>query len=206
MNYQPNDQITTQRAHRLAHVETTRAALAAAIDVVALTAHERADLLLMREEEKIARDVYLQLHDRWGLRPFGNISGSEQAHMDMILLLQERHGLSDPAEGLPIGRFNDPVLQNMHDDLLSRGLQSQAEAVRVGLLIEELDIFDLQVAASRTEKPEIRAVYSDLERGSRNHLRAFYRWMHRLGTHYTPVHLTAGMFAAIANAPHESCH
>jgi len=194
-----------QRAHGLAHVETTRAALAA-IDFVALTPHEREDLLLMREEEKIARDVYLQLHDRWRLRPFDNISGSEQAHMDMILLLLERHGLPDPAHGLPIGSSNDPALQTMHDDLLARGLQSEAEAIRVGLLIEELDIFELQLAASRTEKPEILAVYADLKRGSRNHLRAFHRWMHRLGTTYTPVHLTAAAFAAIAGGTHESFH
>ncbi|MGC9269922.1 DUF2202 domain-containing protein [Acidiphilium sp.] len=205
MNHQPTEPPMAQRAHRLAHVEQTRVALAA-VDSGALTEHERADLLLMREEEKIARDVYLQLYDRWGLRPFGNISGSEQAHMDMILLLLERHGLPDPAQGLAIGKFNDPALQALHDDLLARGLQSQAEAVRIGLLVEELDIFDLRVAASRTEKPEILAVYADLERGSRNHLRAFHRWMHQLGTHYTPVHLSIADFEAIAASAHESCH
>ncbi|MDD2878072.1 MAG: DUF2202 domain-containing protein [Acidiphilium sp.] len=205
MNHQTNEPPMSQRAHRLAHVAQTRAALAA-IESGTLTEHERADLLRMREEEKVARDVYLQLYDRWGIRPFGNISGSEQAHMDMILLLLERYGLPDPAQGLAIGRFNDPALQSLHDDLLARGRQSQAEAVRVGLLVEELDIFDLRVAASRTGKPEILAVYADLERGSRNHLRAFHRWMRQLGTSYTPTHLSAGDFDTIARAAHESCH
>ena len=37
---------------------------------------ERADLLFMLEEAKLARDVYRALDDLWGLRVFRNISGA----------------------------------------------------------------------------------------------------------------------------------
>lgn len=191
-------------AHRVEHIARMRADIAATRPV-ALTAEERDDLLLMREEEKIARDVYLRLYEHWGMRPFDNISGAEQAHMDAILALLEHHRLPDPAQGLGVGRFRRTDLQDLHDGLVQQGLQSQADAVRVGLLIEELDIADLQKAARRTDKPEILAVYAELERGSRNHLRAFYRWMLKLGIDYQPRHLSAAEFERTALSAHESC-
>ena len=41
----------------------------------------------MREEEKLARDVYLTLYDIWGTPAFNNIASSEQTHMDAVLML-----------------------------------------------------------------------------------------------------------------------
>ena len=43
---------------------------------------EKTNLRLMREEEKLARDVYLYAHDLYGTQIFSNISNSEQIHMD----------------------------------------------------------------------------------------------------------------------------
>jgi hypothetical protein len=170
-----------------------------------LSTNEQADLLLMREEEKIARDIYLRLFERWGIAPFGNISGSEQVHMDAILALLTHHGLPDPAAGLGVGQFHAPALQALHDELLAKGLQSPQDAVAVGLHIEELDIADLQSVASHTTQASLLTVYAELERGSRNHLRAFFRWAQRLGIIYTPQHLNALRFAEMAQSPHEMC-
>ncbi|WP_081857834.1 DUF2202 domain-containing protein [Thiomonas sp. FB-Cd] len=191
-------------AHRFGHIAQIRADIAAS-PRAPLTPEERDDLLLMREEEKVARDVYIRLLERWDIRPFGNISGAEQVHMDAILALLEHHGLPDPAQGLVVGRFHRTDLQDLYDQLIEQGLRSQADAVRVGLLIEELDIADLQKAARRTNKPEIRAVYAELERGSRNHLRAFYHWKQMLGIDYAPQHLPATEFERTALSAHESC-
>lgn len=191
-------------AHRVEHIAQIRADIAAH-QPGALTAEERRDLLLMREEEKIARDVYLRLYEQWGIRPFDNISGAEQAHMDAILALLEHHGLPDPASGLAVGRFHGGELQALHDELVREGLRSREDAIRVGLLIEELDIADLQKAARRTDKPEILGVYAELERGSRNHLRAFYRWKQALGIDYRTAHLPQDEFERIALSAHEDC-
>jgi hypothetical protein len=191
-------------AHRVKHIAQIRADIAAH-QSGALTAEERSDLLLMREEEKIARDVYLRLYEQWGMRPFDNISGAEQAHMDAILALLEHHGLPDPASGLAVGRFHSAELQALHDQLVHEGLRSQEDAIRVGLLIEELDIDDLQKAARRTDKAEILAVYAELERGSRNHLRAFYRWKQGLGIDYRAAHLPQDEFERIGLSAHEDC-
>ncbi|MDA8382048.1 MAG: DUF2202 domain-containing protein [Betaproteobacteria bacterium] len=193
-----------REAHRERHLAALRAGLAASAPGP-LTHDERDDLLTMREEEKVARDVYLRLFDRWGLRPFENIGASEQGHMDAILVLLDHHGVPDPAQGLGVGRFRSPEMQALHDRLVQEGLQAQGTAVRTGLVIEELDIADLRAAAGRTRRPEILAVYAELERGSRNHLRAFYRWMRRLGIQYAPTHLTEREFHSIATSEHERC-
>lgn len=204
-DYDPWASESERDTHRIEHVARMRA------DIVRspreqLTAAEREGLLLMREEEKIARDVYIALGKRWGnIRPFQNISGSEQAHMDAILALLQHYGLPDPAAGLALGKFHNPELQRLHDYLVAQGLRSQEEAIRVGLLIEELDIDDLQKAAQQTDKAAILGVYAELERGSRNHLRAFYRWKERLGISYQPKHLAPEIFQRTALSPHENC-
>lgn len=198
------DEMPDRSAHRVQHVAEMRSQIAAS-PRTPLSVAEQEGLLLMREEEKIARDVYIRLYERWGIRPFGNISGSEQAHMDAMLALLEHFGLPDPAHGLAVGQFRNPELQRLYDTLVEQGLRSPDEAIRVGLLIEELDIDDLQKAARRSKQEAIRRVYDELERGSRNHLRAFYRWKSQLGVSYAPKYLSPDVFTATALSPHEDC-
>lgn len=162
-------------------------------------------MLTLREEEKLARDVYATLAARWHLQPHENIVGAEQAHMDMVLAALEHQGLPDPVQGLPVGRFASAPMQALHDRLCDQGLQSPQAAVAVGLQVEELDIADLRAAAARTASGRLRELYAELERGSRNHLRAFFRWQQRLGGSYAPCHLPAEEFWAIAESPKEAC-
>ncbi|MEN8254688.1 MAG: DUF2202 domain-containing protein [Verrucomicrobiota bacterium] len=138
-----------------------------------LTAAEANDLLFMREEEKLARDVYVTFYAKWNARVFNNISQSEQRHMDAILGLLNTYGLDDPALGA--GEFSDTELQTLHDNLVADGLQFKLDALMVGALIEEVDIEDIVEAMKRTDKSDILAVYGNLLAGSENHLNAFVR-------------------------------
>jgi hypothetical protein len=147
---------------------------ASAENVVALSAEEEADLLLMREEEKLARDVYLTLYEAHGLRVFRNISWSEQRHMNAVLSLLEKYGIEDPASS-EVGVFNNPELQELYNTLTESGLTSASDALKVGALIEEVDIDDLLVAMNRTQNEDILRIYNHLNSGSENHLRAFVR-------------------------------
>ena len=151
------------------------AAAAEVSAAVPLSAAEKADLLYMREEEKLARDVYTAFYARYSLRVFSNIAASEQAHMDAIGRLLTRYGLADPTAGKAPGVFTNPDLQALYNDLIARGNQSLAEALRVGVLIEETDIADLQASLAHTTRADLRLVYTNLLRGSRNHLAAFTR-------------------------------
>jgi hypothetical protein len=173
---------------------------------VAPTAEEAADMLFMREEEKLARDVYLTLYDAWRLAPFANISVSEQKHMNAMLLLLRKYRLPDPAVGNAIGEFTDRELQKLYDKLVADGMRSAEEALQVGGLIEEVDMEDIQSAIDRSTQSDIDAVYEKLMCGSRNHLRAFARTYTALtGMPYEAQLLDQAVVDAILVAPREHC-
>jgi hypothetical protein len=132
-----------------------------------------ADLAYMREEEKLARDVYNELAQKWGTPQFSNIARSEQRHTDAIAALLGRYGVADPAANKAAGTYADPALQKLHDDLVARGSKSLTEALAVGKLIEQTDIADLDKRIARTTQSDVVAVYKNLRTGSEHHLSAF---------------------------------
>ena len=163
----------------------------------ALTADEAAGLIFMRDEEKLARDVYLTLGQSYDLPVFRNISSSEQRHMDAVLRLLDLYGLEDPVAGLEVGQLHHPQLQALHDDLIASGQQSLEAALRAGALIEETDIEDLRSRNADTNEDAIHVVYDNLERGSHNHLRAFTWQLERIGAIYQPQLLSQSDYDAI---------
>jgi hypothetical protein len=140
-----------------------------------ISAGEREDLLLLREEEKVARDVYRMMYQRWGVRVFDNISNSETSHMTAILTLLNRYGIADPVGINDVGVFANQQLQESYNQLLARGNASLAEAFRVGVAIEVTDIVDLEMALDRADKRDIDRVYTNLLTASEKHLSAFSR-------------------------------
>jgi hypothetical protein len=166
-----------------------------------LSADEVRALRFMREEEKLARDVYLLNVD--ALQVFANIRGSEERHMDAMLTLLQAYGIEDPIADRTPGRFLDPDLQELYDALAARSSQSLEEALRVGAEIEEIDIRDLQQAIAQTQREDIAAVYANLQRASRNHLRAFTRNLAMRGIEYAPQHLSAEAYQQILDSPRE---
>lgn len=170
-----------------------------------LTEAEIAGLLYMREEEKLARDVYLALYAEWGLPLFQNIARSEQTHTDAVKGLLDRFGLADPADGTAAGEFTNPDLQALYEDLVALGAQSLSDALKVGATIEDLDIFDLQNNLAEVENVYIRRVYENLTKGSRNHLRAFVSTLGRqTGESYQPQYLSEDEFASIVESGRET--
>ncbi|MEX2469845.1 MAG: DUF2202 domain-containing protein [Pseudohongiellaceae bacterium] len=138
-----------------------------------LSLTEQEQLQYLREEEKLARDVYIALYSSSGLSIFANIAQSEQRHMDAVLSLLENYGLADPAAGNAEGVFTNAELQSLYDQSLAQGTVSATAALEVGVLIEETDIADLEEAIAATDNSAIIRVYSNLLKGSRNHLSAF---------------------------------
>lgn len=177
---------------------TGAGAQAAPGDSGALTAAEADGLRLMREEEKLARDVYRALGERWNLRVFDRIASSEQRHMDAVATLMSRYGVEDPAAGHPAGDFADPEFQALYTDLVNQGSESPAAALKVGGLVEEIDLVDLQSLLEQTDRADVRAVYENLSRGTRNHLRAFARQVEaQTGGEYEPQKLDVAAYAEI---------
>ena len=147
-----------------------------------LSSVETASLVYMVNEEKLAHDLYVELGDAWDLKVFENISSAEQRHMDAVRSLLDAYGTDDPTAGLAAGEFSDPALQDLYDTLLEEGRESSTQALAVGALVEETDIEDLRDRA--TDSDAIATVFSSLESGSENHLRAFVMNLDRAGVDY----------------------
>lgn len=168
---------------------------------VDLSEEEIAGLLYMREEEKLAHDVYVALYEQWGLPIFDNIAASEQTHTEAALRLLDHYGLADPAAGRGEGEFADPTLQGLYDRLVAQGSASLEEALRVGAAIEEIDILDLETHLAQTERSDMRQVYENLLKGSSNHLRSFARTLgQQTGETYAPQYLDQEAYDAIISS------
>lgn len=140
---------------------------------VQLTEAEENYILYMREEEKLARDVYLALYEVWGAEIFANISESEQRHMDALQTLITRYGLVDPVVDDTLGTFTNPDFGLLYDQFVTDGSESLETALGCGAYIEELDIADLEAALGETSTRSVRRVFENLLNGSYNHLSAF---------------------------------
>jgi hypothetical protein len=166
-----------------------------------LSAGEEAGLMLMYEEEKLARDVYTVLYEKWGLRIFNNIARSEQTHIDAIKQLLQRYGLSTYIPGP--GEFTNYELSALYDELTQKGTESVVNALIVGATIEDLDIADLARLISETDNADIKVVYNNLQKGSRNHLRSFYSQLERYGGSYSPTYISLDLFERIISTDNE---
>jgi hypothetical protein len=152
-----------------------------------LSQEEIDGLLFMREEEKLARDTYIRLYDLFGLRNFSNISKSEQAHMDAILYLLNKYEIEDPVGDNEIGVFKNEELQQLFNELMEMGHDSKIDALKVGALIEETDIIDIQYELDNTvDNQDISFVYGNLIRASGFHLKSFVAVLGFNGVQYEP--------------------
>ena len=167
-----------------------------------LDAGEEEHLIFMREEEKLARDVYLTLGDMYPTATvFLNISDSEQRHTDKMLDMIVLFGLDDPnpwTNDLPdsIGVFTGDAygeyFAGKFEFLTGWGSQGLLDALYVGAYIEELDMLDINECPKvivetdngvgegecgllyTDERPLINS-YDNLLEGSKDHLRAYVR-------------------------------
>jgi len=170
----------------------------AAIPASEVSDAEAESLVYMFEEEKLAHDVYITLNEAWDLATFQNIASSEQMHMDAIQALLDRYGLQTSSN--PVGIFTNPELQTLYQELVTRGNQSLAEAIKVGGAIEEIDILDLQTRLAETDNADIQQVYSSLLNGSINHLQAYASALVRqTGETYQPQYMNIEAYQAISS-------
>ena len=169
----------------------------------AISEAERLSLIHMREEEKLARDVYSTLYNKHGLLIFNNISNSEQTHTNAILQLMVKYSITDPVGENSIGVFTDTGLQSLYNSLITAGMVSNLEAYKVGATIEDLDLNDLKNDLLKVDNQDITLVYQMLSKGSRNHMRNFYSNLKSLGYTYVPQFITQAELDAIVNSAME---
>ncbi len=168
-----------------------------------LNTSEENGLVFMREEEKLARDVYIVLFEKWDTKIFNNISKAEQKHMDALKLLLDRYSLEDPITNDEVGVFVNEELQHLYNSLIETGNKSLIDALHVGAAIEEIDILDLIKFTNLIDNEDIKFVYDNLNRGSRNHLRSFVKNLNNQGVDYEAHYMTQEDFLEIINSDME---
>jgi hypothetical protein len=157
---------------------------------------ESTHLAFMREEEKLAHDVYVTLGERYSeANVFALINESEQTHTDAVKDLLDKYNLSDPSTDSTIGVFTGAewgwYFTEKYSSLTASGEDSLLSALYVGALIEELDMHDIlfcpevivetradvedqyQCGDVYTDEKAIHKVYQNLLNGSALHLKAF---------------------------------
>ena len=136
-------------------------------------------LQFMREEEKLAHDVYALFDGIYGgdTNTFGKIMVSEQRHTDAVKTLLQKYGVDDPAADTAPGVFANADLQVLYDTLVANGSgpgADLADALKVGVAIERKDMTDIVEAIELSlAYKDIVQVYSNLLAGSENHLAGF---------------------------------
>lgn len=141
------------------------------------TAAEIQWLKFMREEEKLARDVYQFLYKKWQLAVFDRIAASEEQHFQTVGALLVRYKIEDPVTADTSGVFTDQRLAAMYAELTAKGAASMKDALEVGVMIEKADIDDLSKAVLETAKWDMKRVYANLSAASFSHLDAFESYL-----------------------------
>lgn len=138
-----------------------------------LTTAQKADLVHMIEEEKLAHDVYVTLAAKYpSVWQFNRIQGSETQHQAALRSIGSRYGVTDPSSGEAVGEFNSAAFRTLFADLISQ-TKDATSALAVGVAVEKLDIADLTSALSGLDAPDLQQVYTNLRSASQHHLYAF---------------------------------
>jgi len=141
---------------------------------VTLTTAQKAALMFMYQEEKVARDVYITLGKQYPTaKTFANIAVSEQTHTDSVekLCIKYKVDISKVNEST-VGVFVLPELQSLYDTLVVQGSTSLTAGLNVGVAIENKDIADIMKYADGMPS-DVKNTFTNLLNGSYNHLAAF---------------------------------
>ena len=157
---------------------------------------ELTHLIFMREEEKLARDVYTKLGSMYPDSViFGNIDDSEQRHTTAVKNMIEKYGYEDPNTNDNIGVYTGEdygwYFTEKYNLLVERASISELEALYVGAFIEELDMMDIKQCPQvivdadnginevnecgrvSTDNSDIANLYDSLLEGSDSHLEGY---------------------------------
>ena len=182
------------------HRGGSRSTSAAIISSAPVGTSTAIDFVTLWEEEKLARDVYVQLAASTNLPVFSNIAQSENRHMMAVSQLVAASGINPSTLQDVPGVFANATYQQLYQSLVATGKAGLVDALLVGAKIEEMDIADLQRMISGSSDAGVRQVLNHLLQASGNHLRAFTSQLSMAGVDYSPQILSAATYQQIINA------
>lgn len=150
----------------------------------------RQGLLLMREEEKLAKDVYAYFASLYSVPAFTNITASETKHMSSVKTLLDKYNITDPVKDDTIWVFTNPLFTMLYNELTTKGTTSLTEALKIWIQIEELDITDIDKLLSQVPTDsDFALVYNNLRSWSIRHLTSFINNLEKQWETYVSIYL-----------------
>ena len=159
-------------------------------------------LSYMGNEERLAYDVYNRLYTEFGIKQFTNIATkSEYKHITAVQELVRKYKIDDsiaftnvdlptlgymntPIKTMQAGTYDIAKIQKLYDDLTTQGSSSEVEALKVGCIIEVVDVTDLDAyiqVAEDSDAQDVVDVFNFLRNGSYNHYWAFDKGLKNRG-------------------------
>ena len=158
-------------------------------------------LIKMNEEEKMSYDLYSEFYQRWQLDVFDNVRESEFIHVQRIQELMDKYNITYSGSNTNIekGKYSDKELQKLYDDYTVKGCISDICALNTAALMEEHDVIDLRERIKNQSDEYVIKVFTQLEKATENHLKAFVKNLKQAGVEYTPQVLSQNDYDAIVN-------
>ncbi len=163
-----------------------------------LTDEQKYTIAFMWNEEKLAKDLYVELNLIYPTQQLENIgTRSEPMHQALVEDLVKRYDLNitnlvdykenyseEELRAFAPGEFGVQEIQDLYDTLYAEGEQSQQAALEVGCKVEVSDVEDLleEIAiAEEVDAQDLIAVWNVLLSGSYNHYWAFDTGLKNMG-------------------------
>ncbi len=163
-----------------------------------LTDAQKYTIAYMWNEEKLAKDLYIELNLIYPTQQLENIgTRSEPMHQALVEDLVERYDLNitnlvdykenyseEELRAFASGEFGVQEIQDLYDTLYAEGKASQQAALEVGCKVEVTDVEDLleEIAiAEEVDAQDLIAVWNVLLSGSYNHYWAFDTGLKNMG-------------------------
>ncbi len=92
--------------------------------------------------------------------------------------------INTPIEEMDAGTYDIAAIQTLYDDLVAQGSTSEIDALKVGCIIEVVDVNDLNrdiALAESEDATDIVTVFSFLRDGSYNHYWSFDKGLKNKG-------------------------
>jgi hypothetical protein len=188
------------------YTDVDLAALEAALDDLPmgqLSESEAEAIYYLREVEKLARDVFLVLDERWDVEGLRCVAEGEDTHTEAIKALIDRYRLWDPSSVTWDGYYNNEELLALYRQFKRQGERSLVDAIKVGVMVEEISILDLREYRAETDDEDLQMVYENLLRASRNHLRVFCALLQQQRETCENKYLSLTLFDQIVSTPPE---
>ncbi len=160
-----------------------------------LTEEEKSSVQSMMEYEKMVRDVYAIMYEKWQTQAFENLGKKASAAMAAIKLLLDRYNLENPVkDATKVGDFKNVTLQKMLNAMVSKGDKSLKDALEACAEAEEMNMAKIENALKTCDSADLKLVYETLLNETIQMLKSIVYTLSIEGVTYKPKYLPIGNF------------